>query len=75
MPLRTFLLRFPNCLYIRILRPTQWTHHPLHCLFLAFTIGRRDVKTALVEAVFAEEMNRWKVKECATGRAARCVEG
>jgi hypothetical protein len=75
MPLGTFLLHLPNCFHIRILRSTQWTFHPLRCLLFTFAIQWCNVETTLVEAVFAEEMNRWKVERYAAGRAARRVEG
>jgi hypothetical protein len=75
MPLSIFLLHIPNCLHTRNLWSTQWTFHPLQCLLLAFAIRWRYVKTTLVKAVFAEEMNSWKVERYTAGRAACCVEG
>lgn len=75
MPLGIFLLHIPNCLHTRILWCTQWTFHSLYCLLFTFAIRWRYVQTTLVETMFAEEMNCWKVEGYAAGRTARCVEG
>jgi len=71
MPLSTLVLgaldRLDRSIAIR-------TDRTLYTILVILIDTRRNIKTALVEAVFAHEMHDWEIQRRAAGRTPRCGE-